>query len=434
MVHIEIFRYYKVMADPQLIDKKQESGLNIFTAFKIPGKDAFLFSPLNFFLFVFLALNFLWLFSGCSLGPKMLKQGHLSYNTSVKATSDEELLLNIVRLRYLDTIEFLATNSISAQTSLNVAIGARFTTDGAATGNLVIPELSFSDRPTFTFTPQRGKEFAKRLTEPVDIDIFSYLAASDWPINLLLILLGSEINGIINEPGGNAAEFNTAARILLEMQSKNDLLIGFVERQEIVSSPIDGDLVSAGDLLSAAKSGYQFLPAPLPGQYVLTKKTPQPVMWVRLENDNGRSLKQLLRLKLNCQPPFDILAGAGLYRREMDYQSIVLRTRSLLGAIVYLSQAVNPPEDHIKKGFTTKQWPLPGDKTTDILKVFNVLSSKDRPAASLAVEYRNYWFYIDETDMASKAAFLVLSEFYRLAISEGMPGQIPILTLPVGAP
>jgi hypothetical protein len=54
--------------------------------------------------------------------------------------------------------------------------------------------------------------------------------------------------------------------------------------------------------------------------------------------------------------------------------------------------------------------------------------------ASLAVKYRDFWFYIDETDMASKSTFLVLSEFYRLAISDSWPGQVPVLTLPVGGP
>src|SRR5210317_172572 len=143
-----------------------------------------------------------WLLLGCSLGPRMLKEGHLDYNTSVKIAADEELLLNIVRLRYLDTIEFLATNSISAQTSVSVSLGARLGTDRGSSTNLAIPELAFSDRHTFTFTPQRGKQFARRLTEPVDIYTFAYLAASDWPIHLLLILLGSEINGIVNDPGG----------------------------------------------------------------------------------------------------------------------------------------------------------------------------------------------------------------------------------------
>jgi hypothetical protein len=52
-----------------------------------------------------------------SFGPRELRQGHLAYNTAVKATMDEELLLNIVRLRYLDTLEFLEATSISAQSS-----------------------------------------------------------------------------------------------------------------------------------------------------------------------------------------------------------------------------------------------------------------------------------------------------------------------------
>jgi hypothetical protein len=48
------------------------------------------------------------------------------------------------------------------------------------------------------------------------------------------------------------------------------------------------------------------------------------------------------------------------------------------------------------------------------------------------VNYRGYWFYIEESDFASKATFLVMAEFYRLAISEGQPSQVPVLTLPVG--
>ena len=42
--------------------------------------------------------------SGCSvIGPRSLKQTRQQYNETVKVTSEEELLLNIVRLRYVDT-------------------------------------------------------------------------------------------------------------------------------------------------------------------------------------------------------------------------------------------------------------------------------------------------------------------------------------------
>jgi hypothetical protein len=376
----------------------------------------------------------LFMFVGCSFGPQNLKQGHLSYNASVKAAADEELLLNIVRLRYLDTIEFLATNSISAQTSLSVSLGARIGTDRSNSTSLVIPELAFSDRPTFTFTPQRGREFARRLTEPVDINTFSYLAASDWPLHLLLILLGSEINGIVNDPGGNVLEYNTIANKLWQLQDDGDLLIGFLEREAVVSDPIDASRIKGGDILNAAESGYRFRLTKSQQQIYLTKKIAQPVMWIRTESNDAMKLKRILRLRKTSIPPYDIEVGSGLYQREDTYPSIVLRTRSLLGAIVYLSQAVTPPAEHLKRGIATPSWPLPGIDDADITSTFKVLASSTKPEASLAVQYRGYWFYIDETDMNSKATFLVMAEFYRLAISEGRPDQVPILTLPVGGP
>jgi hypothetical protein len=370
----------------------------------------------------------------CSFGPRNLKQGHLSYNASIRASADEELLLNIVRLRYLDTIEFLATNSISAQTSLSVSMGARLGTDRSNTTSLAIPELSFSDRPTFTFTPQRGKEFARRLTEPVDINTFAHLAASDWPINLLLVLLGSEINGIINDPGGNIFEYNTVAQNLWKLQKNGDLLVGFIEREKAISAPIDAGQVKAGDLLAAAKAGYRFRQARQGDQIHLVEKKPQPVIWIRMESDVAEVVRESLRLKKGKMPPYDIEVGAGLYQREDTYGSIVLRTRSLLGAIVYLSQAVAPPAEHVDHGIAARKWPLAGLDTTDITGIFQVHASKAKPEASLAVQYRGYWYYVDETDMHSKATFLVMAEFYRLSVSEGRPDQVPILTLPVGNP
>ncbi|MGD8703437.1 MAG: hypothetical protein PVH26_13470, partial [Desulfosarcina sp.] len=149
---------------------------------------------------------------------------------------------------------------------------------------------------------------------------------------------------------------------------------------------------------------------------------------------DAKTLQRILRLSQTSIPPYDIEVGSGLYQPEDTYLSIVLRTRSLLGAIVYLSQAVNPPAEHLKQGIATPNWPLPGFDDVAIASTFKVLASSIRPEASLAVTYRGYWFYIDETDMTSKATFLVMAEFYRLAISEGRPDQVPILTLPVGGP
>src|SRR5438552_2515860 len=52
---------------------------------------------------------------GWALGPRILHCNQRDYNESVKCTDEEELLLNLVRLRYDDDIGLLNTNSITAQ-------------------------------------------------------------------------------------------------------------------------------------------------------------------------------------------------------------------------------------------------------------------------------------------------------------------------------
>ena len=56
------------------------------------------------------------LLAGCaSIGPEALQQNRLQYNEIVKTTSEEQLLLNIVRLRYTDTPSSLSVSTIAAQ-------------------------------------------------------------------------------------------------------------------------------------------------------------------------------------------------------------------------------------------------------------------------------------------------------------------------------
>ena len=54
--------------------------------------------------------------AGCAaFGPSALETSRLQYNEVVKKTTEEQLLLNIVRLRYTDTPSSLAVSVIAAQ-------------------------------------------------------------------------------------------------------------------------------------------------------------------------------------------------------------------------------------------------------------------------------------------------------------------------------
>jgi len=389
--------------------------------------------PVTVFSHTLASCLLLLLISGCSVGPQMLQNVYLSYNDRVRATVDEELLLNIVRLRYLDTIEFLAINSISAQGSFNVSLGAEIGPNDIDS-TLVIPELHYSDRPTFSFSPQRGTQFAKRLVEPIKIDTLAYLAASDWPIRILMQLLVKEINGIVNESHGDIASFYKIADTLGDLQKKHKLLIAFTEHQKAVSVPIDKNLLKASDLISAAKAGYTFIPDKDGLHLRLSQPTPQPIMLLRTTAPEERDILNQLGVTKTDDEPIELRAGSKRNLQSSTYTNIHLRTRSVLGSIVYLTQGVTPPQSHIDKGLTFNTWPFPGPDNDKIDQVFKVQASPSRPQASLAVQYRGHWFYIDETDLTSKSTFLVLSEIYRLSLVGSDRSQAPLLTLPLGGP
>src|SRR5262249_61032119 len=64
------------------------------------------------------------LVAGCSsFGPSALQQSRLQYNEVVKTTTEQQLLLNIVRLRYTDTPSSLAVSAIAAQFEVSKSFG-----------------------------------------------------------------------------------------------------------------------------------------------------------------------------------------------------------------------------------------------------------------------------------------------------------------------
>ena len=51
--------------------------------------------------------------AGCQLGPEAMKVGHEQYSSAIRQLRNEELLLNLVRLRYTDIPVFLQITSVS---------------------------------------------------------------------------------------------------------------------------------------------------------------------------------------------------------------------------------------------------------------------------------------------------------------------------------
>ena len=68
-------------------------------------------------------LAFAVLLDGCAqLGPSLVKAGRNEYNAAVAQTDDEQIVLNLVRLRYADNPMWLDVSSVTTQ--FNFAQGA----------------------------------------------------------------------------------------------------------------------------------------------------------------------------------------------------------------------------------------------------------------------------------------------------------------------
>jgi len=88
---------------------------------------------------VFAGVALVGALSGCTqLGPKVLRSGRPAYNNAILATNDEQLLQNIVRLRFVDSLGFLTASSVTANISLSAtgAVNAGFGSPASYEGNL----------------------------------------------------------------------------------------------------------------------------------------------------------------------------------------------------------------------------------------------------------------------------------------------------------
>src|SRR5262245_44743859 len=125
--------------------------------------------------------------SGC-VGPKAVSYTRLRYNEVVRDTNDEQLLINIVRLRYADSPVFIDLPNITSQFEVasrsNYLGGYGNQTPGRS--SLGFGELFLRDAPTLTYHPREGREIAKSLLTPLATDLLIVVNAGANLEQLLL--------------------------------------------------------------------------------------------------------------------------------------------------------------------------------------------------------------------------------------------------------
>ncbi|UCB55607.1 MAG: hypothetical protein JSW45_03510 [Thiotrichales bacterium] len=127
------------------------------------------------------------------------------------------------------------------------------------------------------------------------------------------------------------------------------------------------------------------------------------------------------------------------YGYARDTGNIInITTRPIMSAMFYLGQSIDLPDEARKSGIVHSgladdEQGEPFDWSIVHDELFSVKTARDQPEnAYVAVNYGDYWYYIDETDVDSKETLPMLSVV--LTLKAGDEGSTsPVLTLPVGS-
>ncbi|CCQ91270.1 conserved exported hypothetical protein [Nitrospina gracilis 3/211] len=340
--------------------------------------------------------------SACAnLGANRIEGERSNYNVAIQRTNDQQLLLNLVRLKYRDTPYFLEVSSVAAQFTLTTSANASASVpEGALSTFGFGAGAQMQEKPTITYSPLQGDKFIQRVLSPISMQTITLLYHSGWRVDRLFRLCFQRMNRIKNAPGasgptpGRSPEFETFTRMasILRTFQKNDMMeLQYSEENDV------------------------------------------PMIIIKLDEDARETEDARLLAELLEVSP---VQGRYYLTAVDDPRYIRVQTRSLLGVMYYLSQGVEVPPDHVDEGKVTVTYNDDGSRfdwqrlTGTLLRVRHG-EDFDPNAFAVAILHRGTWFYIDDSDLNSKSTFSLLSQIFSLQAGK-VPSSAPLLTLPIG--
>jgi len=367
----------------------------------------------------FLALFLIFALSGCQskFGPGALKNTHAPYNQAVVQTLNEQMLLNLVRMKYRDKPFFLKVGSITASLTFAGSLGMETELAVGSGGSLLEPQfgISYADKPTISYTPLQGEDFLKSVLSSLPLQAVLVMTQSGWSVERIFGLCMERINDLYNAPRASGPtpgeepvyrKFKRLMTLFRILQLNGDLEIG----PDLNLDSNDRDLVI---LFELSNINHDVL--------------------VEISDLLEYSTKSTVSIKRNKSTNKVIINNDFINSKPGE---INVRTRSISSIMYYLSQNVHIPEKHVEAGLVTVTKTLDGEGEFDwgetpAGSMFEVSVSEDYPEnAFIAVPYRDHWFYIVDNDLHTKSTFMLLTQLFDLQAGQTKYTG-PTLTLPV---
>jgi len=332
--------------------------------------------------------------SCASIGPKKISKDRFEYSHSLGDSWKKQMLLNIIKVRYLELPIFLDIGQIvsgySMETSVNV--GSNFSS-GAAIGSLGA-QGRYTDRPTITYMPMTGQRFLEGFLTPLSpVNVFS-LIQSGYAADFVLDLCLDSFNGLHNRPASIASkrqpdpEFFQVLKLMREIQ----------------------DIGAYG--IRIRESDYGKV------SYVLFFRSKDMDESIR---NKGAEIRRMLKVPMD-QEEFELVYTP----TRGENGELGIGTRSLWQVLAAMSMGIIIPEEHKQKNIVPPLMEIGAEENA----LLHVMSGDNEPKeAYVSVEFKNKWFWILDDDWNSKRTFSSILFLFTLADSSSSE-NLPTITIP----
>ena len=164
--------------------------------------------------YILLILTLTAALPGCqsTFGPQALARTHPAYNEAIITSINEQMLQNLVRMRYRDVTFFLEIASVTTSLSLGANVGVN-TDVNFGNGDTLSPSagIAYSDKPTISYTPLQGEDLLKSILSPLQLEAILVLTQSGWNISRVFGLCFERINNLYNAPNASGPTPDQAA-------------------------------------------------------------------------------------------------------------------------------------------------------------------------------------------------------------------------------
>ncbi|MCK5711784.1 MAG: hypothetical protein KAI25_03620, partial [Hyphomicrobiaceae bacterium] len=384
---------------------------------------------------------------------------------AVRQTLDEQMLSNLVRIRYFQSPIFLQVSSLNTSFSVGGNVGLSGTAVSGGNDSLgASVGGSYEERPTISFSMPESREYYGRLLAPLSADQVTSLVLAGFDSELVFRTSVRGINGLKNLSADFArsatqpqahARFREAFALIKKLRSEGIVDLELGGKETSWSSPVTVDATGAISqvVLLAAASYAMSNDAEIVGYPDGTWQTHrfEKHMALRFSPDSGDSpdaqrLKELLALEpernnfpiveaemVNAEKSRGIFGQSpGALDPNVVWVEIGLRGRSMMEIMQVGSQEVRVPAEDVERGAAFADPSRDRHRATGASDRLVVKSSESEPSnSSLRIKYRSHWFYIDDTDLRSRETFAMLTALFAV-VGGTVPGAHPVLTLPVG--